>query len=143
MKYLLDTDICIYLMNRHPQSLIDRIKQEQAGDIGISAITLSELQFGVSKSANKVKNQQRLDEFLMPFSLLDYPQNASKIYGEIRAYLQAKGQLIGPLDLLIVTHALSELLILITNNLDEFKRVPKLKVENWFKEKPQKTWIDG
>ena len=131
MKYMLDTNICIYIMNRRPLEVIRRFKQFDVGDIGISAITVSELYYGVNKSQNPEKNRQRLAAFLMPFDVLAYDENAASAYGHIRVQLQRQGQLIGPLDLLIAAHALSRDLILITNNDREFKRVPGLNVENW------------
>ena len=131
MKYMLDTNICIYIMNQRPLEVIQRFKQFDVGDIGISSITVSELYYGVNKSQNPEKNLQRLTDFLMPFDVLQYDEDAASVYGRIRAQLQKQGQLIGPLDLLIAAHALSRDLILVTNNDREFRRVAGLTVENW------------
>ncbi|WP_417912960.1 type II toxin-antitoxin system tRNA(fMet)-specific endonuclease VapC [Candidatus Electronema sp. TJ] len=131
MIYLLDTCICIYLINKRPPSLISNFKQHQPGEIGISVITASELQYGVAISSRKKENQERLDVFLAPFDILPYDAKAVAAYGGIRAELEKKGQPIGPLDMLIAAQALSGGLILVTNNEKEFQRIPGLKIENW------------
>ncbi|MCG8619433.1 MAG: type II toxin-antitoxin system VapC family toxin [Desulfobacterales bacterium] len=131
MKYLIDTNICIYIMNERPPEVIQRFAKQKIGDIGISSITVSELQYGVSKSRFKKENLKRLEEFLTPFQILSYDEDASKHYGEIRSDLEAKGLTIGPLDLLIAAHALSEKLVLVTNNAKEFNRIQSLEIENW------------
>jgi tRNA(fMet)-specific endonuclease VapC len=118
-------------MNEKPPEVIQKFGKQTIGDIGISSITVSELQYGVSKSRFKKENLKRLEEFLTPFQVLSYDQHASKHYGEIRSELEAKGLIIGPLDLLIAAHALSEQLVLVTNNEKEFNRIPSLKIENW------------
>ena len=116
MKYLIDTNICIYIMNKHPAGVIDKLKQCELGEIGISTVTVSELQYGISKSIHRKKNQNRLEQFMAPFEVLAYDESAAKAYGDIRFYLETKGQSIGPLDVLIAAHALSRNLILVTNN---------------------------
>ncbi|MFL7839470.1 MAG: type II toxin-antitoxin system VapC family toxin [Candidatus Promineifilaceae bacterium] len=131
MNYLLDTNICIYIMNNHPLEVIDRFKKMNLGQIGVSSITVSELQYGVSKSWRKKENQQRLNEFLVPFEILPYDLTATGSYGEICAELERQGLVIGPLDLLIAAQAISENLVLVTNNEREFRRIQSLKVENW------------
>jgi tRNA(fMet)-specific endonuclease VapC len=118
-------------MNQHPLELIRQFNSYEVGDIGVSCITVSELQYGASKSRQKQKNQYRLNEFLVPLDILSFTQNATVFYGEIRAELERKGKIIGQFDLLIAAHALSENRILVTNNEKEFKRVPGLKIENW------------
>jgi tRNA(fMet)-specific endonuclease VapC len=133
MRYLIDTNICIYLMNQKPHRLIQKLKYFQVGDIGLSSITLAELQYGVSKSKSKRNNQIRLNEFLVPFEILPFDERHTITYGEIRSQLKKVRKIIGPLDLLIAAHALSEEFILITNNDKEFKRVKGLSVENWTK----------
>lgn len=133
MRYLIDTNICIYIMNKHPAAVIKKFKQFELGEIGISAITVSELQYGVAKSNYREKNQQRLEEFIAPLEILTYDEMAARAYGDIRFELEECSQPIGPLDLLIAAHALSKDLVLITNNDKEFKRIKKLKVENWAK----------
>jgi tRNA(fMet)-specific endonuclease VapC len=131
MRYLLDTNICIYLIKKSPVTVHQRFESLQIGDVGISAITQCELQFGVSNSAAPDKNQKALTEFLAPLELLDFPTGASTCFGEIRAKLQRKGTPIGNYDLLIAAHALYLGGPLVTNNLKVFKRVPGLDVENW------------
>lgn len=131
MEYLLDTNICIYIIKQKPIEVLTRFQGLPPGSIGISSITLSELQFGIGKSSNPNKNQDALDRFLIPLEILDYGFEASVAYGKIRAFLEKSGQPIGPLDTLIAAHALSLRLTLVTNNEKEFQRVPQLKVQNW------------
>ena len=133
MKYLIDTNICIYIINKRPAAVIKKFKQFQLGKIGISTITVSELQYGVAKSTYRKKNEVRLEEFLAPLEILTYDQTAARVYGDIRFQLEKRGRLIGPLDLLIAAHAISQNLVLITNNDKEFKRIKKLQIENWTK----------
>ena len=120
-------------MNKRPISIIQKFKQFEIGEIGVSTITMSELQYGVVKSKNRRLNQQRVEEFLSPLEIIPYDEIAANIYGDIRHNLEKSGEPIGPLDLLIAAHALSRNLVLITNNEKEFKRVKKLKVKNWVK----------
>ena len=131
MKYLIDTNICIYIINKRPARFIEKFRQFELGEIGISTITASELQYGVSKSIHRKKNQKRLEQFMAPFEILAYDEMAAKAYGDIRFHLEENGQPIGPLDVLIAAHALSRNLVLVTNNDQEFKRVKNLQVENW------------
>ncbi len=131
MNYLLDTNICIYIMNQRPAEVIRRFKQTEPGRIGISSVTVSELEYGACKSNRPKRNQQRLEAFLIPFEILPYDRAASRIYGKIRARLERRGIVIGPLDLLIAAHALSQGRILISNNEKEFCRIRSLQVENW------------
>ena len=131
MKYLIDTNICIYIMNKRPAKVINTFKQFEPGDIAISAITVSELQYGIAKSKHKKKNQIRLEEFLIPFEILAYDEKAAGVYGDIRFQLEKNGQPIGPLDLLIAAQAICLKLILVTNNDKEFGRIENLEVENW------------
>lgn len=131
MQFLIDTNICIYIINNRPPEVIRKFKRVAIGDIGISSISVSELYYGVCKSKRIKENLKRLEEFLRPFEIIPYDENASKSYGEIRSQLEKQGNVIGPLDLLIAAHALSSGLILITNNEKEFKRIKSLKVENW------------
>jgi tRNA(fMet)-specific endonuclease VapC len=118
-------------MNNRPPEVIRRFRNLELGQVGISSITVSELQYGVSKSKRQKENQQRLDEFLLPFEIVPYDQTASRNYGTIRADLEKRGVVIGPLDLLIAAHAVSRDLVLVTNNEKEFARIQSLKVENW------------
>ncbi len=134
MRYLLDTNTCIYIIKRSPAHLYDRFKRLHVGDVGVSAITFCELQFGVSKSAKPEKNQLALTEFLGPLDVIDFPSGAARIYGNIRSYLQRTGTPIGNYDLLIAAHALYQGLTLVTNNTKEFNRVPDLVIEDWIEQ---------
>lgn len=131
MNYLIDTNICIYIMNQRPPEIIDKCRQLAPGDIAVSAITVSELQYGAAKSSNPSKNQARIDEFLVPFEILPYDMKVAKTYGTIRFELEKQGMPIGPLDFLIAAHALNRGLILVTSNEKEFIRIENLRVENW------------
>ncbi|MFM8658112.1 MAG: type II toxin-antitoxin system VapC family toxin [Chthoniobacterales bacterium] len=131
MRYLLDTNTCIYLIKRSPEQVMRRFKRLRVGDVGVSAITVCELQFGVSNSSQPERNQRALTEFLGPLEALDFPAAAAAVYGEIRAHLQRSGKPIGSYDLLLAAHALHEDLTLVTNNMREFRRVPDLRAENW------------
>jgi len=131
MRYLIDTNICIYIINQRPASVIQRFKQYEVGEIGVSTITVSELQYGVAKSRHPDQNQQRLNEFLAPFPLIPYDERAAVAYGVIRSQLGKRGLPTGPLDLLIAAQAVSRGLILVTNNTREFERVKQLRLENW------------
>lgn len=131
MKYLLDTNICIYIIKKKPEHVRKKFNSFPMGSIGISSITLSELEFGIHKSSMPDKNRLALDEFILPLEILNFDSHASRFYGKIRYVLESKGKPIGSLDTLIAAHALSRKLTLITNNIKEFKRVPALKIENW------------
>jgi len=131
MKYLLDTNICIYIIKEKPVEVIGRFKAIKPGNIAISSITLAELQFGVMKSSNPSKNQEALHKFIIPLEIIDFDYAATIEYGRLRAHLESKGTPIGSMDTLIAAHALSKKLILVTNNVKEFSRVPELKIENW------------
>jgi tRNA(fMet)-specific endonuclease VapC len=133
MKYLLDTNICIYIIKKQPISVIQHLTKTSVNDIGISVITYSELEYGVSKSQHQAKNKIALMEFLAPFSIIPFTEIAGEKYGEIRVNLEKKGLIIGNMDMLIAAHALSSNLILVTNNQNEFNRISDLKIENWSK----------
>lgn len=133
IKYMIDTNICIYIMNRRPIEIIQKFKGLDVGEIGVSTVTVSELQYGVANSKNRRSNKQRVEEFLAPLEIMPYDEAAARIYGEIRHKLEKQGKPIGPLDLLIAAHALCRNLVLVTNNEKEFRRVKNLKVENWVK----------
>jgi tRNA(fMet)-specific endonuclease VapC len=133
MKYLIDTNICIYIMSKRPIKVIQKFKQFDVGEICVSTITVSELQYGVVKSKNHRLNLQRVQEFLSPLEIIPYDENAANMYGDIRYQLEKRGEPIGPLDLMIAAHALSGNFVLVTNNEKEFKRIKQLKIENWAK----------
>jgi tRNA(fMet)-specific endonuclease VapC len=133
MKYMLDTNTCIYIIKRKPQDVIERFKKIEISQVGISSITLSELLYGVSKSSKPEQNQLALTQFLAPLEIQAYDDEAAQYYGNIRALLEKQGAPIGSLDLLIAAHALSRDCILVTNNEKEFNRIPNLKIDNWVK----------
>lgn len=130
MKYLLDTDICIYIINESPPRVLDRFKKHTVGDLGVSSITASELAFGVAKSGS-AKNRAALEGFMLPLEVAPYDLQAALLYGELRADRERRGTPIGPLDTLIAAHALSLGVTLVTNNEKEFRRVSGLRHENW------------
>ena len=131
MKFLLDTDICIYIIKRKPEKVFRHFRALIPGDIGISSITLTELEHGVQKSHERVRNQAALEEFLIALDVAEYDTKAARHYGIIRADLERKGKIIGGNDLLIASHALALSVILVTNNLKEFSRIHGLNMENW------------
>lgn len=131
MKLLLDTNICIYIIKQQPAAVIRRFLEFQVGDIGISSITLSELRYGVAKSAYREKNAKALDEFIIPLEVLPFDEEAAAVYGNIRATLEKAGTLIGSMDMLIAAHALSLGIPLVTNNTREFMRVADLTILDW------------
>ena len=133
MKYMLDTNICIYIIKQKPQNVIRRFRQAKISEIGVSSITLSELEYGVMKSAKPEQNRMALAQFIAPIEIPAYDDAAAQHYGEIRADLERQGKPIGSLDMLIAAHARSLNSILITNNETEFKRIPNLKIKNWAK----------
>ena len=135
MRYLLDTNTCIYVIKRSPPQVYKRLRKLRIGEVGISAITFCELQFGVTNSSKPEENQLALTEFLAPLEVMDFPSAAAITFGEIRSRLKRAGTPIGSYDLLIAAHALEQGLILVTNNLKEFKRVPGLELENWMQGK--------
>lgn len=131
MKYMLDTNICIYIIKQHPQAVIKKFKLFSIGDICISSMTLAELMYGVEKSIHQKKNKAALEEFILPLDIMPFDDLAASCYGEIRVHLEKSGNVIRPLDLIIAAHARCLNAILVTNNTKEFARVPQLKVENW------------
>jgi tRNA(fMet)-specific endonuclease VapC len=131
MNYLLDTNMCIYIMRQTSSKILERFRREAPTDLAISSITVAELKFGMEKSSRVKENLASLDKFLQPFILTNFDVRAASIYGKLRLDLERKGTPIGPLDTLIAAHALSLGVTLVTNNLKEFKRVPKLRLENW------------
>jgi tRNA(fMet)-specific endonuclease VapC len=133
MEYLLDTNICIYIIKKKPVEVFEKFNKLTIGDVGISSITLAELQFGIEKSSNAKKNRDALEKFLTPIEIIDYGYNATVEYGKIRAELERTGLLVGPLDMLIASHAKSLGVILVTNNVREFERIAGLRIENWAK----------
>lgn len=135
IKYLLDTNICIYVIKRRPIEILSRFN-EAAGHLAISSITLAELMHGVEKSQYVSKNLRAVEDFCSRLEVLSYDENAASHYGEIRADLERKGKPIGVNDLHIAGHARSLGVILVSNNLKEFERVEGLRLQNWLDFKP-------
>jgi len=127
---MLDTNICIYVINSRPAIVLERFRLERLGDIAISSVTAAELAFGVAKSGS-VRNRQALEMFLSTLEILPFDESAIWHYADIRADLERRGQPIGTLDTMIAAHALTTNTILVTNNTREFERIPRLRVENW------------
>ena len=130
IKYLLDTNIVIYVMKRRPIEVLETFNQN-ASRMAISAITLSELHHGAEKSERVAQNLEVIEDFASRLEVLPYTEKASQHYGSIRSVLEKSGQVIGVNDLHIASHARSEGLVLVTNNVREFERIPALAVENW------------
>jgi tRNA(fMet)-specific endonuclease VapC len=133
MNYLLDTNICVLLIRQKSPQVLAKLTSYALTDIGISAITVAELQYGVQKSSRPTLNQPALDQFLLPLNIIPFDEQDAIVYGHIRARLEAQGLPIGALDTLIAAQALQYNLILVTNNVREFARVAGLTVEDWTK----------
>jgi tRNA(fMet)-specific endonuclease VapC len=131
MKYMLDTNICIYIIKKKPAQVFNTFKKLAVGDVAISAITLAELEYGIEKSKYPERNKIALTAFLAPIEIISFSEKAATTYGRIRANLEKQGKIIGAYDLMIGAHALAEKLILVTNNVREFERIPSLSIENW------------
>lgn len=134
MKYMLDTNICIYAIKNKPEIVIKRFLQHVPDEMCISAVTYAELMHGVEKSQAVEKNRLAMSLFLSPITVLEFDSYAAEEYGRIRAGLEKKGTPIGPMDMLIAGHAKSQGLTLVTNNVREFERVEGLIVEDWAQE---------
>ena len=132
MTHLLDTCVCIFLIRTKAVSVKERFDVLQIGDLGVSAITAAELRFGAEKSADPPKNHRQLDHFFLTLPILPFEEEATRHYGEIRAFLEEAGTTIGSHDLLIAAHGRSLGLTVVTHNQREFQRVPGLKVEDWY-----------
>ena len=131
MKVMLDTNICIYIIKRQPAAVLEHFLEHQVGDIGISSITLSELQYGVAKSTQREKNAKALAEFIIPLEIVPFDEAAALAYGDIRSSLEKAGTPIGSMDMLIAAHAVSLGIPLVTNNTREFARIPTLDSIDW------------
>lgn len=131
MRYLLDTNICIYLIKKHSPEIIERFRKHAPQDVAISTITLFELQYGIEKSQFRQRSEAALDKFLQPLNLVELDRSAAIEAAAIRGQLEKTGMSIGPYDLLIAGLARSREMILVTNNTREFERVAGLHVEDW------------
>ncbi|MHB8872122.1 MAG: type II toxin-antitoxin system VapC family toxin [Myxococcaceae bacterium] len=131
MKYLLDTNTCIYALNRSDPGLTERLRAARRSDLYVSTLTIGELLFGARRSTQAVENVKRVVRFVAPLRGLPFDRLASEAYGSLRAGLAAAGRQFGPVDMLIAATALAHGLTVVTNNAREFERAPGLRVENW------------
>jgi tRNA(fMet)-specific endonuclease VapC len=128
---MLDTNICIYIIKKKPQKVLYRLKQNKEKGLYISTITLAELEFGNENSLYKEKNKIALMEFLTIITIKNFDENAAREFGMIKKYLKDRNGIIGPYDMLIGAHAKASKMVLVTNNIKEFNRIPLLEIENW------------
>jgi tRNA(fMet)-specific endonuclease VapC len=130
-RYLLDTNICIYIRQRRPQEVLRRFHKLRPGEAALSVITYGELLYGATKSSQQADALERLRELVHFLPALALPENAAETYGAIRAELELKGEMIGNNALWIAAHALASGFTLVTNHEKEFRRVPGLRIQNW------------
>ena len=135
MNYLLDTNICIYIIKKSPEQVLKKleaiISDEKKNEIYLSSVTVSELYYGAEKSNKLEKNLAALRGFLTPFQIVSFDSASAEIFGKVRSELERKGVVIGPYDLQIAAVAMTNDFVLVTNNTKEFKRVAGLNIENW------------
>jgi tRNA(fMet)-specific endonuclease VapC len=129
--YLLDTNICIFLIKKKNQQLIEKLKKNYNKGIFISSLTLAELEFGVENSDHKEKNRISLIEFLTIFEILNFEQKDTQAFGIIKSDLRKSGKMIGAMDALLAAQSISRNLIFVTNNTKEFERIKNLSIEDW------------
>jgi tRNA(fMet)-specific endonuclease VapC len=129
--YLIDTNTCIFLKNRKPVHVLEKLREVLKQDVFLSSVAVAEMQFGVYNSQSIEKNRISLTEFLAPFQIIDFDDRDAECFGRIRADLKRRGELIGPYDMLIAAQAVARKLILVTNNTKEFTRVPEVVLEDW------------
>jgi tRNA(fMet)-specific endonuclease VapC len=130
-RYLLDTNICIYIRQKRPEEVLRRFRKLRPGEAGLSVVTYGELLYGAAKSKQRDLALERLHELIALMPALALPEEAAEAYGTIRAELESKGEMIGNNDLWIAAHAMAVGLTLVTNNEREFRRVHGLKIQNW------------
>jgi len=131
VRYLLDTNICIYLRQNRPPAVTSRFRRLRPGDAALSVVTYGELAYGAERSRQRAQALELLARLVSLLPVLPLPEGAGSVYGEVRAALEAHGQMIGGNDLWIAAHAKAAGLILVTNNQREFRRVPGLRMQNW------------
>ncbi|WP_366043847.1 type II toxin-antitoxin system VapC family toxin [Seleniivibrio sp.] len=131
MMYMLDTNICIYIIKSKPKNVIEKFRTFRPSDICMSSVTFAELEYGVAKSRAIERNRDALAMFVAPLEILPFEGTAAEAYGSIRAGLETSGQVIGSMDMLIAAHSIAVNAVLVTNNVKEFERVKGLRVENW------------
>lgn len=130
--YLLDTDTCIFLLNRKDLSVELKLKALKRDEVAVSTVTMAELYYGAAHSEKREANKKRVEIFCSSLTLIPFDEQAAEIFGTTKESLISQGAMIGVIDLLIASMALSQKAILVTHNLQEFRRVPGLKVEDWF-----------
>ena len=133
MRYMLDTNILVYVLNARPghESILERFDREEPRDMVVSSITLAELRYGIEKSQRREANRRALHRVLRALNVLAFDAKAADAYGSVRAMLESAGKPVGPLDTLIAAHALALDVTLVSSNLREFSRVHGLRVESW------------
>ena len=135
MNYLLDTNICIYIIKKSPEKVIKKLESipndKGKNEIYLSSVTVSELYYGVEKSSQSEKNLEALKGFLTPFQIINFDHESAEVFGRVRSDLERRGTVIGPYDLQIASIAIAHDLVLVTNNIKEFKRVDGLNLEKW------------
>lgn len=131
MTVMLDTDVCVEIIRRRDPALLERLASHTVGEVGISAVTLAELEYGISRSSRPAKNREALTAFVGPLEIAPFDSRSGAAYGPVRAALEKKGETIGAMDVLIAAHAIGLGVILATRNVREFRRVPGLRVEDW------------
>jgi len=129
--YLLDTDTCIYVINSKPASVVHAITRLAPDEVKLSAVSLAELEYGASKSRWREKNRTALLRFVAAFDIVPFDDRDAEVYGLIRARLERSGHVIGPYGMQIAAQAITRGLVLVTNHVEEFRRVPDLSIENW------------
>jgi tRNA(fMet)-specific endonuclease VapC len=131
MKWMLDTDTCIAIIKGKPASVLKKLRGKSVDQVGISSITLGELAFGAAKSSRRDEAHAALAEFLLALEIASFDSDAAASYGQMRASLEKRGTLIGPLDTLIGAHAAALDVILVTHNTREFSRIDTLRLDDW------------
>ena len=131
IHYMLDTDISSYIIRERPIKVFEHFETLKMDQLCISVVTYAELIYGVEHSSSKTINKTIVEQFVKHLNVIDWDKKAAEHYGNIRERLQVQGNIIGAMDMMIAAHARSQKMILVTNNEKHFKRVPKLKVENW------------
>ena len=130
MRFMLDTNICIYAIKHRPPEVLAALRRHEVAGLGLSSISVAELYFGVAKTGS-ARNLGALEQFLEPLEIADFDRSAAQAYGKLRAALESAGTPIGPLDTQIAAHALALGVTLVSNNTREFARVPGLRLDNW------------
>jgi tRNA(fMet)-specific endonuclease VapC len=131
VKYLLDTNVCVDILNRCYPSVTERVRISSPEDLCLSSVVVAELRYGADRSQRRAENHERVDILTAEIQCLDFDLAAARVYGRIRSALEAEGTTIGPYDMMIAAHVLSLELTLITDNEKEFRRISELKIENW------------